>query len=248
MQLDMKNILIIVLLFASLLLQLGCGDESDITDSDNGFYWGGHVNLMTESGSPIENKFGVKMYLEGTNFQTYTNQNGDWRIYNVPAGVYNLVASKEGFGYHKFIDFEYGEAGNNDNFWQVLVGTPTYLIDSVMLSQQNNIETITGYPSTTVDYLRFILIYFGKEEPIYDSSHTWEYHIDSQIYKSDNFFTATFTKSGLLDNGFNNGDTVHIAVYPGSRIVERYFLRSENKLINSSGVGPVAKRFIYILQ
>ena len=236
------------LLVFLLIINTGCDSDSNAVNSNNGFYWGGTVLLHTETGATIENKSGVKIYLEGTSFQTYTKYDGSWRIYGIPAGTYNLVAIKDGFGYHKFIDFEYLGNVNNDHFWQVLIGTPTYSIDSITINEQNNIVTMTGFPSNTVSYLRFVLVYFGKEDPIYDIYSTWEYQTDTRIYAQNNFFTSTFSPSELLNNGFNAGDTVHIAIYPGSRFVERFFLNSEYKLINSSGVGPVPYRTTYILQ
>ena len=243
----MKNMWLIILFFSFLIFYSGCDNNDNITESPTGYYWGGNVLLWTENGSTIDDRSGVKIYLEGTNYHTFTDQQGNWKIYNIPAGIYSLVAKKEGFGYHKFIHFEYNGNTNNNNFGQTLIATPTYHIDSVSLSNSNGDILLTGFPSNVVSNLRFVLIYLGKQDPIYDSTTTWDFIIESQIYGGNDFFTVNFNNSFLMNNGYANGDTVHIAVYPGSRIVERYFVLEEYKLINSSGVGPNPKRFNYVI-
>jgi len=244
----MKNIFFISFLIFISILYLGCDDNNDITETQNGYYWGGNVKLWTENGSVISDGSGVQIYLEGTNFRTLTDHSGNWKIYNIPAGTYNLVAKKDGFGYHKFIDFEYLGGANANHFGQTLIATPTYLIDSVEINMVNDNVDIIGFPSNIVSNIRFIMVYIGKQNPIYDSTKTFELIYETNIYGNNNFFTSSINNTYLLNNGFNSGDTVHIAIYPGARFVERYFVLAEYKLINSSGIGPIPKRFNYILQ
>jgi len=230
-----------------LIILVSCSENDEPTNIETGFYWGGYVRLWTENGSIIQDGSGVELSLEGTNYRTLTDQYGKWKIYNVPAGTYNLVAQKEGFGNHKFLDYEYSGSDNANNFGQTLIATPTYLIDSIEIDFVNDNVDITGFSSNVVSNIRFVMIYIGKENPIYDSTKTFELIYETQIYGNNNFFTSTINNNYLLNNGFSSGDTVHIAIYPGARFVERYFIQAEYKLMNSSGIGPIPKRFSYAL-
>ena len=242
----MKKIFRIGIIFFTFLLINGCNDKEIIVTEDD-FFIGGNIVLMNEHGSPIYDRSGVRVYIENSKYETYTDQMGNWKIYSVPAGIYNIVAEKEGFGYNKFINFDYLGNATSNNFGQTLIASPTYVIDSVSQDVSSQDLLLTIYPSNTANNLRVILIYLGKDEPVKDSIETQQYIRQTQIYSANTSVTESFPNGFFLSEGFNHGDTLHFAVYPGASIVEKYFLPSASKVIYTSGVGSIPKRFTYII-
>ena len=241
----MKYLFSIVFIIFSSIVFNSCNSD-DTTQTENGFFLGGNVLLMTEHGTPISDRSGIKVFIEGTNYTTLTDQSGNWKIYNVPAGIYNIVAEKAGFGYNKFINFEYLGNATSNNFGQTLIAMPTYLIDSLSLNQTNQDIFLTIYLPNTANNLKVVLICMGKKEPFIDSIQTWEYFRETQIYAGNNSITENFPIGFFINEGFNHGDTLNFAIYPGASLVEKYFLPSASKMIYTSGVGSTPKRFVYI--
>jgi hypothetical protein len=158
-----------------------------------------------------------------------------------------LIASKEGFGHNKFNGYKYNGVGNANNFSQTLIESPSYFIDSLNYLKNNDTIVFNGYPSNIKSYNRCILIYLGSQPPIHDSTSTWNIiYRNERINPLDSTFSFWLTDDYLLNSGFKSGDSVHIAVYPGSRFFEQYY-NSENKLIISSGIGPIPLRSVYLI-
>ena len=65
-------------------------------DPANGFVTGRVLNAT--SGSYLNN---ARVALEGTSHETYTDENGDYRLGGVPAGPVRLIASFTGLGSHR---------------------------------------------------------------------------------------------------------------------------------------------------
>jgi hypothetical protein len=242
----MKNLFLAVFLLIVSIIFNGC-DKDNVINNENGFFIGGNIVLMSEHGTPITDRSGVKVYIEGTNYESFTDQSGNWKIYNVPAGTYNIVAEKTNFGYNKFINFEYLGNANSNNFGQTLISSPTYLIDSVNLNISNQDLILTSHASNNANNLRVVLIYIGSVEPNCDSLETWDYLRQTQIYSGNNACTETFANGFFINEGFNHGDTLYFAIYPGSSIMEKYFLPSASRYIYTSGIGLTPIRFYYII-
>lgn len=242
----MKYSFLLVSLLIVAAIFNGC-DKENITNNESGFFIGGNVVLMNEYGTPITDRSGVKVYIEGTNYEAFTDQVGNWKIYNVPGGTYNIIAEKTDFGYNKFYNFEYLGNANSNNFGQTLIASPTYLIDSLVPNISNQDLILTAYTASNANNLRVVLIYVGSVEPNCNSIETWDYLTQTQIYAGNNSFTETFANGFYINEGFNHGDTLYFAIYPGSSFVEKYFLPPASRYVYTSGVGSIPKRFTYII-
>jgi len=88
------------ILFILLAVALIGGCKSATTTVDANAETGtfiGNVALVDVRGGTLPNYAGATVQIQGTSFQTKSNDTGGWEIDNVPAGIYNIILTKPGF-------------------------------------------------------------------------------------------------------------------------------------------------------
>lgn len=101
----MKKLLLLLLL-SSFCFLASCKDTQVIQSSDTGTIIG-KVGLYDEEGFAHDTSLDATVELEGTSFKTTTNVKGEWTLENVPAGVYSVAFSKQGYGTIKNTAFQF---------------------------------------------------------------------------------------------------------------------------------------------
>ncbi len=70
---------------------------------------------------------GAHVFLEGTNYSDLTDINGEYKIFNIPSGTYQLVVSYIGYG---------------DQKMEIIVGNENTLLQNVTMNQGNQLEEV----------------------------------------------------------------------------------------------------------
>ncbi|PLX05637.1 MAG: carboxypeptidase regulatory-like domain-containing protein [Marinilabiliales bacterium] len=121
----------------------------------------GSVNLYDESTTQIENS-GMTIKLEGTEFSSTTDGQGDFTLTEVPFGSYTIVYEKSGFGTFKKFNLEHINTGSS-----TVVETPslgqksTTSVTNLTISSNANFPVIIGATTnpegnqTNTRYIRF---------------------------------------------------------------------------------------------
>ena len=100
----------------------------------------GFINLYEEDNTRINDRSGVKVFIEGRNNFAYTNKEGRYTIENVEAGIFNIVFAKEGFGLYKIIAREFVGGGDAYVYNIGLTKLPSFNVTSL------NIHKVTNQP------------------------------------------------------------------------------------------------------
>jgi len=205
----------------------------------------GTVRLVLEDGTPKRDCSGVKVYLEGVRDTALTDSAGRWNLLHVRTGTYNLVALKAGFGYNKFLSLPMPAS----NIGQTLLEAPSYTIRNLTVSMQHDTVSIQAEATTVGSYRRVPLVFFGRVPPIYDSVETWLGGTGGggEIAQGSRQFNYLMLRSWLLEMGFRSGETIHVAVYPGSRWHEAYYLTELQKEVSTTGIAFPPSRATFVL-
>jgi hypothetical protein len=140
----------ISILFA-LALVGGCRTTTTDVVNDLGSFRG-NVALVSASGDTLSNYAGATVQIQGTQFQATSVANGDWEIDNVPAGIYNIIFTKQGFDTLVLPQFQFSGAGTTFLMSNAIQKIP---MDSLAFTLNNTgSQVLTGYD--------------GKGNPIYD--------------------------------------------------------------------------------
>jgi len=131
---NLSRVLIIIVMFAFLV---SCTETVApvLTGNISGF-----INLYEEDNTRINDRSGVKVYIEGRNNYAYTNKDGRYTIENVEAGIFNIVFAKEGFGLYKIIAREFVGGGDAYLYSIGLTKLPSFNVTSL------NINKVTNQP------------------------------------------------------------------------------------------------------
>ena len=89
-----KNFIFLLLVF---ILLSGCKSSSNPLTSSGSGSLSGTVKAYAVTSAHTVNPFGIHVELQATKFQATTDSLGNFRIDNIPAGVYNIVFWKSGF-------------------------------------------------------------------------------------------------------------------------------------------------------
>ncbi|HET6401189.1 MAG TPA: hypothetical protein VFH95_07290 [Candidatus Kapabacteria bacterium] len=71
----------------------------------------GKVTLLGVDGNPLLQQSDAAVQIEGTTFSTITDSTGTWGIDNVPAGIYDIIISKNGFDTTLYPSYHFSGAG-----------------------------------------------------------------------------------------------------------------------------------------
>jgi hypothetical protein len=197
----------IIIISNILIFLLGC-DKND----ENIFLEGnivGFVNLVDETGNEVEDKSGVNISIEGLTNSANTNENGRFELSNVPAGTYNIIYNKTGFGIYKRFSYQF-IGGNVPAFLYEtsLYEQPKIEIQSLDISFTDNIINIAGEITETN--------HFTVQTFINDSSNVSNENYDhaSARYSYSGWAYTQFSQSIYLsETPYSQGDKVYLVIY-----------------------------------
>lgn len=193
----------------------------------------GSVNLYDEKTGPLDNS-GMKVTVEGLTpkISTLTDEEGRYRLEEVPFGTYTLVFEKEGYGTYKRFNIKHAVSESS-----------TFVIGAPSLGQKSSTQitkvevTVSGEGATlsvTTDpsaynanklYVRYFMstsANVSSEDYMYDSG-TIPIGINPRNF--------ALTRSVLEGRGFTSGQTVYVRVYGNSYWSNEYIDVDLNKKI-----------------
>ncbi|MEA1899020.1 MAG: carboxypeptidase-like regulatory domain-containing protein [Bacteroidota bacterium] len=197
----------IIIISNILLFLIGC-DKND----ENIFLKGnivGFVNLVDETGNEVEDKSGANVSIEGLTSSANTNENGRFELSNVPAGTYNIIYNKTGYGSYKRFSFQF--IGGNIPamlYETTLYEQPKIEIQSLDISFNDNVINISGKITETSQYT--VQAFFN------DSSNVSNLNYDYASYRYSFCCipTTQFSQSIYLsETPYSLGDKVYLVIY-----------------------------------
>lgn len=221
--------ILIVLNF--LIILLGCDKKEENTYLKGNIV--GFINLVDENGVEVEDKSGVNVSINGLSNSATTNRNGRYELSNVPAGTYNLIYTKAGYGNY------------NRHSYQFIGGNIPALLDEITLYEQPNIEVqnldisfnddiinITCRITETSQYVAQVFIN--------DSSNVSNINYDyASAFIINNvwvgFITSFSQEISLSGTPYSVGDKIYLVVYFINPYEEGgYYDYKNHKYIHSS--------------
>jgi hypothetical protein len=193
----------------------------------------GSVNLYDEKTGPLDNS-GMKVTVEGLTpkISTLTDEEGRYRLEEVPFGTYTLVFEKEGYGTYKRFNIKHAVSESS-----------TFVLNAPSLGQKSSTKitkveaTVSGEDvtlSVTTEtnsnisnplYVRYFMstsATVSSEDYMFDSETLW-------IAINPKEFT--WSRSVLEERGFTSGQTVYVRVYGNSFWSNEYIDVDLNKKI-----------------
>jgi len=175
----------------------------------------GSVNLYDEGTLPMDNA-GMTVTIEGSSPQisTTTDQDGKFRLMDVPYGDYSLRYEKEGYGTYRL--FNLAHFGGNDftsiskspSLGQISMTQVTQLTANV--SGTDVIISATTSPAGNTGNRRYIRLFYGTDSDVSSENYSsFSETMLSQINPKD----LTITQAKLIDMGFTSGQKVYVKVY-----------------------------------
>jgi len=207
----------------------------------------GDVNLFSESGNPMVGAKSVRVSLEGTKFVAVSDTFGGFRLTNLPGAMYTVVAQKVGYGYAKLGPYDLRDGGTLANVYLPLDQAPSYSIASVQTSWDEDTLLIDAAVSATAGYDRIVLVYLGRNAPIFDSTSTWFSSIGTVLQADDSVAHVRTNLPAIKRAGFKDGDSLALAAYPCSRFTDGYFSSQAQVFVTTSGIGTRPLRIKIVL-
>jgi len=190
-----------------LILLLGC-DKSE----ENIFLKGniiGFVYLVDETGYEVENKSGVNISIEGLTSSAITNEDGRFELSDVPAGTYNIIFNKSGYGTYKRFSFQF-IGGNVPAFLYetTLYEKPTIEVQSLDISFTDNVINIIGEITETNQFT--FQTFFNDSSNV--SNVNYDYATGKYSYSG--WAYTQFSQSIYLNQTpYSIGDEVYMVIY-----------------------------------
>lgn len=197
----------IIIISNILIFLTGCNKYDDNVFIEGNIV--GFVNLVNETGYELEDKSGVNISIEGLTNSASTNEDGRIELENVPAGTYNFIYKKPGYGIYK--SFSYQFIGGN---------VPAILYETTLYEQPNlevksiDISFMDNKMNIIVEITKTNL--FKYQLYISDSSNVSNVYYDyaSTIYRYSGSGFIPFSQSIYLnDTPFSQGDKVYLVLY-----------------------------------
>lgn len=169
----------------------------------------GFVSLIDETGNGVEDKSGVNVSIEGLARSAKTNKEGRFELSNVPAGTYNIIYEKNGYGLYKRFGYQF-IGGNIPALLQetVLYEQPTIEIQNLDISFNDNMISISGEITESK--------YFTVQTFINDSSNVSNVNYDYTTYRqtySGWAYTQFSQQIYLSETPYSLGDKIYLVVY-----------------------------------
>lgn len=130
----MKTLLVVACLALGVFI-ISCSEDltSDPSQSTTGVVWG-KLRTIDLDGMRMDDYSGVLVELEGTGRSSTSNAEGEWRIENVPAGVYDITFSKMGFSSQKLFNQQFVGAGEYYSGSLDLMQLPEFSVVDVQMT------------------------------------------------------------------------------------------------------------------
>jgi len=201
------NFFRIIIISNILIFLLGCDKNEENTLLEGNIV--GFVNLIDETGNEVEDKSNVNVTIEGLSSSVNTNEDGRFELSNVPAGTYNIIYNKTGYGSFKRFGFQFIGGNIPALLYETsLYEQPKIDIQSLDISFNDNIITIKGEITEQK--------YFAVKTFINDSSNvSYEnYDYASVVYNNGNSeFTKFVHNIFLSKTPYSQGDMVYLVIY-----------------------------------
>jgi hypothetical protein len=97
----------------------------------------GNIALVTARGDTLQSYAGATIQIEGTTLQTTSSVTGDWKIENIPAGIYTILLTKPGFDTLTFSNFAFRGVGTS---YFLSTGIQEIPMDSLVYTVINTTE------------------------------------------------------------------------------------------------------------
>jgi hypothetical protein len=97
----------------------------------------GNVALVTARGDTLPSYAGATIQIKGTTFQTTSSATGDWKIENIPAGIYTILLTKPGFDTLAFSNVAFRGVGTS---YFLSTGIQEIPMDSLVYTVINTTE------------------------------------------------------------------------------------------------------------
>ena len=187
---------------------------------------------------------GVIIQIENTAFTTSTDSNGRWSIDELPAGTYNVLLSKNGFGYYKYTSVQFIGGGEYYIGTRFLISIPnlTVGLDSTITSQFNVLILGTLYNQIPeADYHR-VLIFFGVSDSVSSDPKYYKYlQIETNPVGS---FSNSVKINSLKEIGFKSGDIIYVSAYASIEFYN-YHLGNYIGFHYLRYIDPITGRYVY---
>ncbi len=96
--------------FLALALFGACKSSTTVVENEGGIIRGS-VSLYNINGDSLSDHGGATISLQGTSYQGTSQNNGDFQLNNVPAGIYNVIVTKSGYDTELTSSYQFGGAG-----------------------------------------------------------------------------------------------------------------------------------------
>jgi hypothetical protein len=196
----------ILLLLNIIAFFLGCDKNQDAKELSGNIV--GFVRLIDENGNIVQDKSGVNVSIEGLNMSANSNVDGWFELADIPAGSYNIIYSKTGYGTYKRFGYQF------------IGGDVPALLNETTLFEPFNIE-IQNIDISFIGNAIEIKVElaepssFGCRTFFSDSSNVsnlnYEYISGTYIYIGG--FTQFSQNIYLDETPYHLGDKVYLAIY-----------------------------------
>ncbi len=191
-----------------------CGDNSVSVNSKGSLI--GRVSLY-DNHQFLNNSEGVNISIDNTSLAASTNQNGFWQIDGVPAGVYSITYSKEGFYTEKNYNIQFVGSGTYSLYNNSLQKIIPITVTNLDITSEDSLLRINaeGTISAPYDDYIFVEIIFSKKYIIKEPEITFDMEMSYQVpADSINFHTyRIMTENQKTDAGLSSGDKLYATAF-----------------------------------
>ena len=175
----------------------------------------GSVNLYDEGTLPLDNS-SMTVTIEGLSHRisATTDNDGKFRLMDVPYGDYSLRFEKEGYGTYRLFNLAHAEGNDftsttkSPSVGQISTSQITQLSASV--SGTDVIISATTSPAGNTRNRRYIRVFYGETDEVSNENYSsFSETMLSQINPKD----LKITQAKLIDMGFTSGQKVYMKVY-----------------------------------
>ena len=188
-------------------------DEDQTTEPITKANIKGSVNLYDEGTTQIDNS-GMTIKLEGTEFSSTTDSQGDFTLSEVPFGSYTLVYEKSGFGTFKKFDLEHTNTGSSTVVEAPSLGQKsTTSITNLTVSSNANFPVILGAttnPAGNQANTRYIRFFFSTDAAV--SMDNYESVLET-FPVNISPYNLNLSQASLDALDFPSGATVYVKCY-----------------------------------
>ncbi len=191
----------------------------------------GFVNLIDENGNEVDDKSGVNVSIEEISASVDTNEDGRFELADVPAGTYNLIFNKTGYGINKRFSYQF-IGGNVPALLSetTMYEQPKTEIQSLDITNDDNMINILG---NTLETDRYSFQIF-----LNDSSNVSNLNFDYSSGRNTICCLPMTQFSGSIylgESSYSSGDEVYLVVYFVNPYDElAYYDYKEEKYVYSS--------------